>query len=67
MLSTSFSEARARRKRDIWGWSVEGAWSVRGADTVVLLLPMLPSPFHTVRSLDAPLFHIICDAVVHVS
>jgi len=34
MPSRSFCEVRARRKRDIWGWSVEGAWSVVGVETV---------------------------------
>jgi hypothetical protein len=33
MLSTSFGEVRARRKRDIWGWSAEGV------DTVPVIRP----------------------------
>jgi hypothetical protein len=34
MPSISFGEVRARGKRDTWGWSVEGAWSVEGVATV---------------------------------
>jgi hypothetical protein len=38
MLSTDFGEVRERWERDIWGSSVEGAWSIEGVDAVLELV-----------------------------